>query len=62
VFEAMNVSGDEFGAERLIEVVERTRHLDAKGVVSEIVAATDAFRAGMTPNDDMTAVAVKITI
>jgi sigma-B regulation protein RsbU (phosphoserine phosphatase) len=62
VFEAMNVSGDEFGAERLIEVVERTRHLDAKGVVSEIVAATDAFRAGMAPNDDMTAVAVKITI
>jgi sigma-B regulation protein RsbU (phosphoserine phosphatase) len=61
VFEAMNVSGDEFGAARLIEVVERSRHLDAKRVVSEIVTAVDAFRAGMPPNDDMTAVAVKIT-
>jgi sigma-B regulation protein RsbU (phosphoserine phosphatase) len=62
VFEAMNVNGDEFGTARLIEVVERSRHLDAKSVVSEIVAAVDAFRAGMAPNDDMTAVAVKITI
>ena len=61
VFEAMNVNGDEFGAARLIEVVARSRHQDAHAVVSSIAAAVDAFREGMTPNDDMTAVAVKIT-
>ncbi|HEX6463208.1 MAG TPA: PP2C family protein-serine/threonine phosphatase, partial [Vicinamibacterales bacterium] len=61
VFEAMNVTGEEFGAARLIEVVERSRHLDAKTVVSAIVDAVDSFRAGMPPNDDMTAVVVKIT-
>ena len=61
VFEAMNVVGEEFGAARLIEVVGRSRHLDAKSVVSAIVDALDAFRTGMPPNDDMTAVVVKIT-
>jgi serine phosphatase RsbU (regulator of sigma subunit) len=61
VFEAMNVNGEEFGAARLIDVVAASRQLDAKGIVAAIVAATDAFREGTPPNDDMTAVAVKIT-
>jgi sigma-B regulation protein RsbU (phosphoserine phosphatase) len=61
VFEALNVNGEEFGAERLLEVVDRSRQLDAKGVVAAIVHAVDAFREGMMPNDDMTAVAVRIT-
>ena len=61
VFEAMNANGEEFGGQRLLDVVERSRKLDAKGVVAAITAAVEAFRDGMTPNDDMTAVAVKIT-
>jgi len=61
VFEAMNVNGEEFGAQRLLEVVERSRKLDAKAIVAAIIAAVETFRDGMTPNDDMTAVAVKIT-
>jgi sigma-B regulation protein RsbU (phosphoserine phosphatase) len=62
VFEAMNVNGEEFGAARLMEIVNGSRQLDAKGVVAAIVAAVDAFRGGFAPNDDMTAVAVRITI
>jgi sigma-B regulation protein RsbU (phosphoserine phosphatase) len=62
VFEAMNVDGEEFGAPRLLEIVNESRQLDAKGVVAAIVAAVDAFRGGFAPNDDMTAVAVRITI
>src|SRR5215471_6647025 len=61
VFEAMNADGEEFGADRLIDVVGASRQLDAKGVVSAIVSAVDAFRDGTTPNDDMTVVVVKIT-
>ena len=61
IFEAMNANGDEFGAERLIEVVAGARQADAKTVVGSIVAAVDAFREGTPPNDDMTIVAVRIT-
>ena len=61
IFEAMNANGDEFGAERLIEVIAGARQADAKTVVASIVSAVDAFREGTPPNDDMTVVAVKIT-
>src|SRR5579872_2114906 len=61
VFEAMNGSGEEFGAARLIDVVAGARQQDAKTVVASIVSAVDAFREGTAPNDDMTVVAVKIT-
>ncbi|HEX4566429.1 MAG TPA: GAF domain-containing protein [Vicinamibacterales bacterium] len=61
IFEAMNANGDEFGAERLIEVVAGARQADAKTVVASIVSAVDAFREGTPPNDDMTVVAVRIT-
>jgi sigma-B regulation protein RsbU (phosphoserine phosphatase) len=61
VFEAMNVNGDEFGAPRLLEVVEHSRGRATRAVVDEIFSAVEAFRAGAPPNDDMTAVAVKIT-
>jgi sigma-B regulation protein RsbU (phosphoserine phosphatase) len=60
VFEAMNVNGEDFGAERLIEVVRQSRELPARTVVDTIFTAVEQFREGFTPNDDMTAVAVKI--
>jgi sigma-B regulation protein RsbU (phosphoserine phosphatase) len=61
VFEAMNANGEEFGAARLIDVVAGARQQDAKTLVASIVTAVDAFREGAAPNDDMTAVAVRIT-
>jgi sigma-B regulation protein RsbU (phosphoserine phosphatase) len=60
VFEAMNVNGGEFGAARLIEIVERTRQLPPRAIVDQIFQGVEAFREGAAPNDDMTAVAVKI--
>ena len=60
VYEAMNVNGEEFGAERLIEMVARSRELTPRAVVDEIFDAVDIFRDGAPPNDDMTAVAVRI--
>ena len=61
VFEAMDAAGQEFSAERLMKVVEGSRQLTAAETVAAIFAAVEEFRAGAPPNDDMTAVVVKIT-
>jgi sigma-B regulation protein RsbU (phosphoserine phosphatase) len=61
VFEAMNAAGQEFSAERLMKVVEGARQMSAADTVAAIFAAVEEFRAGAPPNDDMTAVVVKIT-
>ena len=61
VFEAMNGAGQEFTADRLIEVVGRSRELPPQRVVANIFAAVHEWRGDTPPNDDMTAVAVRIT-
>jgi serine phosphatase RsbU (regulator of sigma subunit) len=60
VYEAMTANGDEFGAARLIQTIEQSRELAPRAVVDAIFDAVEAFREGFAPNDDMTAVAVKI--
>jgi phosphoserine phosphatase RsbU/P len=60
VSEAMNVSGEEFGSARLVEIVERFRDSPPRALVDAIFDAVEVFRQGAPPNDDMTAVAVKI--
>ena len=60
VSEAMNVNGEEFGAERLIDVVQRSRELNPRALVDAIFTEVETFREGFPPNDDMTAVAVRI--
>jgi phosphoserine phosphatase RsbU/P len=61
VFEAMNAEGGEFGSERLLEVVREARALPAREIVDRIFAAVEVFRGDHPPNDDMTAVAIRIT-
>ncbi len=61
VFEAMNARGQEFGASRLVELVGRSRDLPAAQIVDAIVRALNEWRGDEPPNDDMTAVAVRIT-
>ena len=61
VFEAMNSQNEEFSADRLLEVVRRTRGLAAREIVNAIVDAVENHRGGSPRNDDMTVVAVKIT-
>ncbi len=61
IFEAMNEDSEEFTAPRLLAVVERTRDLSAKAIVDAIYEAVEAFRGEAIQNDDMTAVAIKIT-
>jgi sigma-B regulation protein RsbU (phosphoserine phosphatase) len=61
VFEAMNDQGQEFTAERLLDVVSRGRDLPPAGLVQSIFAAAAEWRRGAVQNDDMTAVVVRIT-
>jgi sigma-B regulation protein RsbU (phosphoserine phosphatase) len=61
VFEAMNGRGQEFTASRLVDVVARTRDLPAGKIVNAILQAVSDWRGDAPPNDDMTAVVVRIT-
>jgi phosphoserine phosphatase RsbU/P len=61
ISEAMNEDNEEFTSSRLIAVVEQTRHLTAKAIVDAIFDAVEKFRGDAIQNDDMTAVAIKIT-
>ncbi len=61
VFEAMNENGEEFTAARLLDVVSKHRDLKAREIVDAIFDATAAFRGRAAQNDDMTAVALKLT-
>jgi sigma-B regulation protein RsbU (phosphoserine phosphatase) len=61
VFEAMNGLAQEFTAARLLDVVGRSRDLPPAKLVEAIFAAVAEWRGDTPPNDDMTAVAVRIT-
>jgi sigma-B regulation protein RsbU (phosphoserine phosphatase) len=61
VFEAMNEEGQEFTAARLLEVVGASRDLSAKAIVDAIFKAVAEWRGETPPNDDMTAVVVRMT-
>jgi phosphoserine phosphatase RsbU/P len=61
VFEAMNALGQEFTAERLLQVVETSRDRPAKVIVEAIFNAVAEWRGDTPPNDDMTAVVVRMT-
>jgi sigma-B regulation protein RsbU (phosphoserine phosphatase) len=61
VSEAMNEAGEEFTSTRLLDVVERSRELPARQIVDAIFEAVFMFRGPTAQNDDMTAVALKVT-
>lgn len=61
VYEAMDGQGQEFTAARLLDVVGRVRDLPLQRVVDSIFEAVQEWRGDTAPNDDMTAVAVRIT-
>ena len=61
VSEAMDARKREFGTERLQQVVEASRQKTAREVVDAVFEAVQNFRGDVPANDDMTAVAVRIT-
>jgi len=60
LYEANDAGGDEFGSERVADVVRATHGASARRIVDAVFEAANAFRGGRPQADDMTAVAVKI--
>ncbi len=61
IFETFDEEGREFGAGRLIEVIEAMHDRSAKDIVSGIFTAVQEFRGYADQTDDQTVVAVRIT-
>jgi sigma-B regulation protein RsbU (phosphoserine phosphatase) len=61
VSEANDALGREFGYARLMQVIREHRTQSSRAMVDAIFAAVQEFRGDTPPNDDMTAVALKIT-
>jgi phosphoserine phosphatase RsbU/P len=61
IYEAEDHLGHEFGAARLVKVIEALADRPAQKIVDGIFEAVRLFRAEPTAADDMTAVAVRIT-
>jgi sigma-B regulation protein RsbU (phosphoserine phosphatase) len=60
IFEAFNESSEEFGAPRVIEVIEKSYERPAKEIVNELFAAVQHFCGDAPQSDDRTVVVVKI--
>jgi serine phosphatase RsbU (regulator of sigma subunit) len=61
VTEALNVSGEEFGEDRLAAVVAEHYAADATTILNAIVRAVQTFSHGAPQHDDVTAMVVKFT-
>ncbi len=59
VSEANNLQEEEFGMERLIQVVSRNLNSSAAGMRDKVESALSAFTKTAAPNDDITLVIVK---
>jgi serine phosphatase RsbU (regulator of sigma subunit) len=58
-FEWENASGDEFGSERMEQVIRRSCHLAPEEIIAELYSAVKHFAAGTKQMDDLTAVVIK---
>ena len=60
IFEAFDEAGQEFGAARVIDVIERTYMKTSKEIVNELFGAVQNFCGDAPQSDDRTVVVVKI--
>ncbi|MEZ6183981.1 MAG: PP2C family protein-serine/threonine phosphatase [Planctomycetota bacterium] len=60
VTESLNPVNEQFGDNRLYELVERFGRYEAEYLLWRILRALEAFREGRRPNDDVTLVAFKV--
>jgi sigma-B regulation protein RsbU (phosphoserine phosphatase) len=61
IYEAFNAEGQEFGDQRLVDVVAANKKGSADEIAEAIMTAVRVFRGDYHQTDDQTAVAVKIT-
>jgi sigma-B regulation protein RsbU (phosphoserine phosphatase) len=61
IFESFNEGGDEFGAQRVIDIVEQNYMLPARDIVNAMFSAVETFCGDTEQSDDRTVVVLKIT-
>ena len=61
LFEWANAQKEQFGPERLEQVIRASRHLPPKEIISTIYGAVVEFSGGTKQQDDLTAVIIKRT-
>jgi phosphoserine phosphatase RsbU/P len=60
VTEAADSSGEQFGPERLVELVRENRHRPSAEICREVVAGVRAHTGLDTPEDDLTLVVLRV--
>ena len=61
ITEAFNPEEDEFGEERLTELLLRERHRSAREIFDAVMRAVDDFTAGAPQHDDLTLLVCKVS-
>jgi serine phosphatase RsbU (regulator of sigma subunit) len=59
IFEYQNASGEQFGEERVGDLVGAHHHEPMSALVERIVRAVELFASGAPQNDDMTILLVR---
>ena len=59
ITEASNEAEEEFGEERLLQVIQRHRHQNSYQLRKEIIAAVEQFRGEAEQQDDITLIVIK---
>jgi len=59
ITESRNIKNEEFGEERLLNVLKNNSRLSAQKLIEKICAEVDEFSAGVEPDDDRTLVIIK---
>ena len=58
--EAMNTAHEQFGDERIIQLMAQAASLDARQIIDMLTMSVNAFRNGAEPNDDLTLMSLRI--
>ncbi|NBB79570.1 MAG: SpoIIE family protein phosphatase [Verrucomicrobia bacterium] len=59
ITESTNAQGEEFGSQRLLEVLEKHGHEDAQSLIEKALESVDRFSQGTGQFDDLTLITVK---
>ena len=61
IVEAMNKKEEIYGFERLLDVVQASRDMDADSLLTEIITRVDTFAGGVEQHDDITVIVLGVT-
>ena len=61
IVEAMNKKEEMYGFERLLDVIQASRSMDADSLLTEIISKVNSFAGGAEQHDDITVIVIGVT-